>query len=349
MIVDEGDHRLNRRSSSACAKYADALRRISLAWRSSRISRSSAFSRSAHRRWSTPGAPARCRARPAAPSHAASPPCSRSWPRSTPSPPTARGDPPSCSNTIRTARSRTSAENLFVVLLVMAPSSQELEPPANPGRFTMPGCAMELTLKAIHERGAKAVVVVATYPTILPLAGTCERLVFSAADAAMMRQVGDQLASTTRSAAEQGGAVTVDMNALGVAHSVCSTSPWTRGWTRQRRSSALSSDVTWCGGDRQGHLGRDRRRAAVTQSCEAPLRRGEPPGRRPGGLAAGAPLRLRSAPPGGALFGDASPGAGSSVVEPSTFNRVVVGSTPTRPTILSLVSLQRGIYLAGGP
>ena len=27
-------------------------------------------------------------------------------------------------------------ENLFVVLLVMAPSSQELAPPANPGRFT---------------------------------------------------------------------------------------------------------------------------------------------------------------------------------------------------------------------
>jgi hypothetical protein len=36
----------------------------------------------------------------------------------------------------RTARARTSAENLFVVLLVMAPSSQELEPPANPGRVT---------------------------------------------------------------------------------------------------------------------------------------------------------------------------------------------------------------------
>ncbi len=29
-----------------------------------------------------------------------------------------------------------SGENLFVVVLVMAPSSQELEPPANPGRFT---------------------------------------------------------------------------------------------------------------------------------------------------------------------------------------------------------------------
>src|SRR6202789_3947232 len=38
--------------------------------------------------------------------------------------------------TIRTARARTSGENLFVVLLVMAPPSLELEPPANQGRFT---------------------------------------------------------------------------------------------------------------------------------------------------------------------------------------------------------------------
>lgn len=39
------------------------------------------------------------------------------------------------SRTIRAARARTSRVNLFVVLLVMAPSSQELEPPANSGRF----------------------------------------------------------------------------------------------------------------------------------------------------------------------------------------------------------------------
>ena len=38
--------------------------------------------------------------------------------------------------TIRTARARTSEENLLVVLLVMAPPSQELEPPINPERFT---------------------------------------------------------------------------------------------------------------------------------------------------------------------------------------------------------------------
>src|SRR6202167_3240167 len=44
VIVDERNHGLNRRSSSAWAKYALALRRISLACRSSRFSRSRAFS-----------------------------------------------------------------------------------------------------------------------------------------------------------------------------------------------------------------------------------------------------------------------------------------------------------------
>src|SRR5690606_28820622 len=46
VFVNERRHGLNRRSSSAWAKYADALRRISLAWRSSRFSRSSALMRS---------------------------------------------------------------------------------------------------------------------------------------------------------------------------------------------------------------------------------------------------------------------------------------------------------------
>jgi len=45
MILDEGHHRFDRRSSPAAAKYALAFRRISLAWRSSRFSRSSVFSR----------------------------------------------------------------------------------------------------------------------------------------------------------------------------------------------------------------------------------------------------------------------------------------------------------------
>src|SRR5690606_38617566 len=43
VFVDECLHGLKRRSSSAWAKYALALRRISLAWRSSRFSRSSSL------------------------------------------------------------------------------------------------------------------------------------------------------------------------------------------------------------------------------------------------------------------------------------------------------------------
>jgi hypothetical protein len=38
--------------------------------------------------------------------------------------------------TIRTARSRTSGEYLFVALLMMLHPTQVLEPPANPGRFS---------------------------------------------------------------------------------------------------------------------------------------------------------------------------------------------------------------------
>jgi hypothetical protein len=46
LIVDEGDHGFDRRSSSAIAKYADAFLRISLARRNSRTSRYSALMRS---------------------------------------------------------------------------------------------------------------------------------------------------------------------------------------------------------------------------------------------------------------------------------------------------------------
>ena len=41
----------------------------------------------------------------------------------------------SWSSTIRMARLRSSGENLFVVLLMIAPLSQKLKPPANPVRF----------------------------------------------------------------------------------------------------------------------------------------------------------------------------------------------------------------------
>ncbi|MEM9960411.1 MAG: hypothetical protein AAF882_05120 [Pseudomonadota bacterium] len=39
-------------------------------------------------------------------------------------------------STILTARSRTSGENMFVVLLIGLNPTQELEPPTHPARFT---------------------------------------------------------------------------------------------------------------------------------------------------------------------------------------------------------------------
>ena len=76
----------------------------------------------------------------AAPTCAASPQCSRSSRRSRQSPTIAkriRPDAPAPS--VRHARAL--QVNIFAnVFFVIAPSSQELEPPANPGRFTSVSC-----------------------------------------------------------------------------------------------------------------------------------------------------------------------------------------------------------------
>jgi lysophospholipase L1-like esterase len=90
--------------------------------------------------------------------------------------------------------------------------------------------ALVRTLRLIHARAPDATAVVATYPAVLPPAGTCTRLGFSEADAATMRHVADQLAAVTRSAANEGHAILVDMNAVGAQHNACSSAPWTAGW-----------------------------------------------------------------------------------------------------------------------
>lgn len=86
------------------------------------------------------------------------------------------------------------------------------------------------TLSAVRERAPGATVVVATYPTTLPPAGTCARIALTAAEAELMRDVGDRLAAATAAAAREGGALLVDMNALGAANSACAAEPWTTGW-----------------------------------------------------------------------------------------------------------------------
>src|SRR3981189_1037672 len=133
MIIDERDHGFTRRSSSAWAKYADALRRISFAWRSSLFSRSKAFSFSAI----SVGTPARLPLSTSAFfTHSRSVCAVQPILAETETIVAQRdGCSCSCSSTSGTARERTSGENLLLVCLLMAPPSQELEPPASPERF----------------------------------------------------------------------------------------------------------------------------------------------------------------------------------------------------------------------
>lgn len=86
------------------------------------------------------------------------------------------------------------------------------------------------TLDAIHERAPQATVVVATYPALVPRSGTCPAIGLTEAEAALMREVGDRLADTTRAAAREGRAVLVDMHARGTANTACSGAPWASGW-----------------------------------------------------------------------------------------------------------------------
>jgi len=115
----------------AWAKYADAFRKISLARRSSRFSRSSSLIRACSSVVRPPRRPestsvCRTHLRRVSDEHpifsAIEQIASHSESYSRP-----------CSKTIRTARSRTSWECLLV--RAMTPSSQGMEPPANPGRF----------------------------------------------------------------------------------------------------------------------------------------------------------------------------------------------------------------------
>src|SRR5271165_6537191 len=133
VLIDELSHVLKRRSSSAWAKNALAKRRISLALRNSRTSRSSALTRS-------------CSAVLGPSRWPVSRSCWRTHRRSVSAvqPIFAAIDTIAAhcdayssldSATIRTARSMTSGEN-FDDLFMMAPFSQMMEPPSNPGRFS---------------------------------------------------------------------------------------------------------------------------------------------------------------------------------------------------------------------
>lgn len=87
------------------------------------------------------------------------------------------------------------------------------------------------TIRNIRKKAPKAIVVLASYPAILPASGTCARLGLNKTEAELMREVANRFAAVSRAAAEQGGALFVDMHNLGASHHACAASPWTYGWT----------------------------------------------------------------------------------------------------------------------
>jgi lysophospholipase L1-like esterase len=84
-------------------------------------------------------------------------------------------------------------------------------------------------LAEIRRRSPNARIVVATYPAILPEAGTCEKIGITAAQADLMRPVAARLAEVTRVSAAAVGAVVVDMATLSAGHDACSAEPWVNG------------------------------------------------------------------------------------------------------------------------
>jgi len=85
-------------------------------------------------------------------------------------------------------------------------------------------------VRQVRQRSPLALVVIVTYPRILPPSGNCPRLNLSEDEAEQMREVGERLATATREAAIESGATLIDMESLGIGHHACSASPWVNGW-----------------------------------------------------------------------------------------------------------------------
>jgi len=81
----------------------------------------------------------------------------------------------------------------------------------------------------VHRRAPSARLLFINYLTVLPTAGSCERLRLSGADADRMRAVAIKLIETTKQAASASGAQVIDVAKLSQRHDVCSADPWLNG------------------------------------------------------------------------------------------------------------------------
>lgn len=122
--------------------------------------------------------------------------------------------------------------------------------PIEARNFAGLGMTLRATLAEISRRSPRARIVVVTYPVILPPSGTCSELGITQRQAALMRQVGDTLAQTTRDAANEAGATIVDMATLSAGHDACSKEPWVSGF---QPSSGADFHPTQAGASATAH------------------------------------------------------------------------------------------------
>lgn len=88
---------------------------------------------------------------------------------------------------------------------------------------------MRATLAEIRRRSPNALIIVATYPTLLSTNARCQELGLTDDQIKLMLPVGEKLAEITRVAAVDAGATIVDMAALSADHDVCGNEPWVNG------------------------------------------------------------------------------------------------------------------------
>jgi lysophospholipase L1-like esterase len=83
-------------------------------------------------------------------------------------------------------------------------------------------------VEAIRKRAPEARIVLVTYPAVLPAEGSCAALEIEPHIAELSREVAARLLAATRAAAEQTGAIFVDM-AAEPGHDACAPVPWVNG------------------------------------------------------------------------------------------------------------------------
>jgi lysophospholipase L1-like esterase len=81
----------------------------------------------------------------------------------------------------------------------------------------------------VRRRAPQARIVIADYPTIAPLVGTCDALGLSLEDAAIMRERARRLSVLTARVAADAGVDLVKASDLTLSHNACSPDPWVWG------------------------------------------------------------------------------------------------------------------------